>query len=179
MNSDSGFGDSNDALNPTFPMLGKATKHSQSPTQPIHRLMVSTPNSFSKLYAVLPRSNGHGWEARAVYQALHVEKKLSCLQSQPGFVFPFLSSSRTVLYMQPLAKWALIPFETSRCYCHTDKPWVGRSLPHFQPLDSGATPSARACFHTGRVRKRSLTAPEQQLWTFKSWLCEVSRRGCP
>lgn len=57
-----------------------------------------------------------------VYQALHIGKKAACLQSQPGFVFPSLSFFRSVHYMQPLAKWALIPFETSRCYCHIDKP---------------------------------------------------------
>lgn len=56
----------------------------------------------------------------------------------------------------------------SRRACHT-----------FSLLTVEQHPQFPACFHTGRARKHSLTAPEQQLGTFKSWLCEVLRRGCP
>lgn len=155
-------------------MLGKLPllfleKHGWSLTQAINRLMISAPNSFCKLHSVLPRSNGHGWDQSTAYQVTHVEKKGACLPSQPGFMFPFLSffslsfKVGTTRYMQPLVKWALIPFEASRCYCHTNKPQVGNSLTCSQPAGSRATPSVPACFSAGSARKRDLTALQHQL----------------
>lgn len=43
------------------------------------------------------------------------------------------------MYAQPLAKWALIPSEASRCYCHTNNR-AGRSLPAQQGIRVSAAP---------------------------------------
>lgn len=114
---------------------------------------------------------------------------LAC--SQPGLMFPLLSlfspsfKVGTVCYEQPSAKWALIPAETSRCYCHTNKPCAGNSLPRSQPAGSKATPCVPSCYGTGRATQRNLGAPEQQrgLTPAKALgaetpVGEVLRRGC-
>lgn len=151
-------------------MLGKLPllfleKHSWSLMQAINRLMISAPNSFCKLHSVLPRSNGHGWETRALpTKVMHIEKKGACLPSQPGFMVPFLSffslsfKVGTTRYMQPLVKWALIPFEASRCYCHTNKPWAGNSLTCSQPVGSRATPSVLSLPASAQAVRGSATS---------------------
>lgn len=109
-----------------------------------------------------------------VYWVVQVKQEIAHLRPQAGFIFPFLSFSSlsfkvgTVCYVQPLAKWALIPFQTSRCYCHTNKRWAGNSLPAAEqhppslPVSAQAEPPASAQAN-----------PSSQHLTFETWICEV------